>query len=69
MARPVWSERNAASARVTRDILRVDRTDAACPELAEADHDRAFGYCFKPTIRALGEDGGMITIRPTGCRR
>jgi hypothetical protein len=51
MARPVWSERNAASARVTHDILRVDRTDAACPELAEADHDRAFGYCFKPTIR------------------
>jgi hypothetical protein len=37
--------------RVTRDILRVDRTDAAGAEQAEADHGWAFRYGVKRTIR------------------
>jgi hypothetical protein len=32
--------------RVARDILGVNRTDAAGAELAEADHVRGFGYCY-----------------------
>jgi len=32
---------------MARDILRVDGTDPTGAELAEADHDRVFGYCFK----------------------
>jgi len=33
-----------------RDILCVDDTDTAGAELAEADHGRVFGYCFKATV-------------------
>jgi hypothetical protein len=44
-------DRTKAGSGMARDIRRVDRTDPACAELAEADHDRAFGYGVKPTIR------------------
>ena len=44
-------DRAKAGSGMARDILRVDGPDAARAELAEADHDRVFGYCPKPTIR------------------
>jgi hypothetical protein len=43
-------DRGKARRRMARDILRVDGTDTAGAELAEADHGRLFGYCFKATI-------------------
>jgi hypothetical protein len=43
-------DRMESGSGMTRDILRVNRTDAAGAKLAEADHIRQFGYCLKATL-------------------